>query len=326
MTNFSTCYPPPEDTNNKRVQVPIPELPEGVLGISSAELDIDEMTFDIRFPVSLGQIMVTIGKGISQVENELLTAQVFVFLPQSPRIPGQSSLFYGAVDTQFVPSIEPNFDELKEDTLRTVVDVLPRVVSFLNQLAEGATSDSVMDLVVSNSSQVPVVALTHEVPGFWEVQYPNPKEIIPLDSASIVEHVKRGLATHAEHVTKPEKDIREVTVEVVEEDVLYIYRGIGEGDETSYSINLRTQVGSLTCIADPTTTDVSYIFSTRGTAPTLPLDELKMARYSHIFTWISTHPRSLDDSAFRTLDGNTLTNFRSHIDTMHRYIEQPVDN
>lgn len=89
----------------------------------------------------------------------------------------------------------------------------------------------------------------------------------------------------------------------------------------SYSVTLRTQTGSLVCIADSVSPDVDYIFSTRYTTKPLSLKELRNEKYSIEFSWSPTSDASLDISASRRLSDDNFSTLRSHVDILHAQIE-----
>lgn len=310
-----------EDTGYERILVLGPELPEGVLEINSANLNIDAEVFEVWFTLSVGRVGLSLGNNIVESGgSHSVIAWALVYVPNAPRNEGEDNLFYGTLDPTLTPSLTPTFDKLSDATLTTVVDVLPRVVSFLNQFADGEVSQNVMELVVINTAQVPVVDRVPAIPADRENLYRE--EIKPLDSAVIIDHARRIFTTNAGLVKKTERDTRELVVKDEEEGAVYVYRAIGEGEEVSYSVALRTQTGCLTCVADSTNSYISYIFSTRGITKGLSFEALPTARYSHEFTWHSEMDGSLDESAFRGLKRELVPLFRSHIDTLHKHIEQ----
>ena len=308
------------DADISRIPVSCPELPKGVLGINRATLDVDEQQLLIEFNVAGGRISTYVGTSIKE-DNKAYRAMVLVFMSAQERTPGKSALFFGGVEETGNAVTDTAFDTLTSATVETVINTLPGVVAFLNQLADGRRSDNVIELTVKDRSQQAVVAPTGFGFGFSdEARY---KEIKPLDSRAIVEHVKDIFKANTELVTRPEKDMREVVVEVEQEGAIYVYRAIGkeDRDEVSYSVTLRSQTGSLVCIADSVSPDVDYIFSTRYTTKPLSLKELRNEKYSIEFSWSSTSDASLDISAFRKLSDDTFAILRSHVDTLHGHIE-----
>lgn len=268
------------------LQVPAPDIPTGVASVK-AKLSLSTHEFDIDFLLEAeGSLRFTFYRDATEAGQDLVTNQLFILTPYNPEQTAKGSrLFYGAVTAEGAVISDPSEDKmssLNPATLSAVTNVLPGVVTFLQQLARGDTSGNyIMPLSIYDPHahvEDMITILKYDLGAEFEQLAPK-----------VGETVEAVLAEHEHSTHRPDKD----TLIYVEygDGCVFEHRLIEYGDGKSSAITVKTQKGALALITD-TSGAADCIFSTRF-GEEVPLEALQNSRYDIAFKWSPDEDLSL---------------------------------